>query len=71
MRSGFVPLSPIRVTRTPLHIHVEELWCRRCGAEGTILDPFGAHDREKHCVYCGSTDLVPAVEVLRPGEYTL
>lgn len=67
-----VPLPPLRPepVRKPLRLAAGELWCRHCGADTPAGQPgHGDYDLERTCMHCGSTDLVPAVQFLRPDEY--
>ena len=60
------------ISESPLPIAPGETWCRTCGAEGSVL--FGdvrSPATIRRCVFCGSPDIIPAAEVLRPGEYTV
>ncbi len=64
------PPPPVRRIPGPMHLAPGEVWCRRCGNDGTVGEQSGAHDH-RICTRCGSKDLVPAVQVLRPGEYVV
>jgi len=62
--------------RRPVRISPGERWCRTCGSEMPSSTNFGfsaggADDDQddKGCFHCGSTDLIPATDILRPDEY--
>jgi DNA-directed RNA polymerase subunit RPC12/RpoP len=52
-------------------IRADEMWCMRCGAEGAIYAGDSRTTPGQKCVKCGSRKIVPAVTVLRTGEYVL
>jgi len=62
--------------RRPVRISPGERWCRTCGSEMPSSTNFGFSaggsdddQDDKGCFHCGSTDLIPATDILRPDEY--
>jgi hypothetical protein len=46
-----------------------EVWCQRCGSEGSVYAGDSRTDQTRMCIRCSSRRLVPAAAVLRPDEF--
>jgi hypothetical protein len=67
-----IPLPPLpELLTVTITIRADEMWCMRCGAEGAVYVGDSRTTPGQKCVKCGSRKLIPAVTVLRPGEYVL